>query len=304
MPSLVAMKGAAFTEARLAKWFKEDEQVIAQIKRDEFRCIVQVIWNQETGTPLVLYVSAQGKPLHNLSCWDYLWSAVSERTGMTKFDCGVSVNDSFDLTRRTVRASAKPYDLYGETFQIVMEKKAVHYSGPLRAHFWLYDLPQMQAPFSERLQTMANMVMNFPELCSKPETWWISSEAELMRLYDIAVGVGYEGMMVKRIDYQYEPKRKPDLWMKLKPYEEVDAYIIGATAGKGKYSGTLGSLDVRTEQDEDISVSGMTDTDRDDLWFHQDLTTPRWIVVGFMGRDTKGGFRHPRFIRFHDEKNL
>ena len=253
---------------------------------------------------VVNYESAQGKPLYNLSCWDELWIKAYNLTGLDTFDCGVIVNDSFDLTRRTVRASTKPYDLSGATEQVVLEKKAEHYRGRLKAHFWLYDLPEFTVPFSTRLSGMADIALNFPELCSKPETWYIGSEPELMRLYDAAVDVGYEGMMVKRTDYEYEPKRKPDLWMKLKPYEEVDAYITGAKRGQGKYSETLGSLEVRTEQGEDISVSGMTDAERNALWHHEDLTTERWIVVGYMGRDTKGGFRHPRFIRFHAEKNL
>lgn len=303
MPSLVAMKGDAYSGKRLAKWLKEDEQVVAQIKRDEFRCIVHINWQAEHDVE-VQYLSAQGKPLHNLHCWDTLWLEIAELTGMTKFDCGVIVNDSFDLTRRTVRASTKPYDLSGATEQVLLEKKVEHYRGTLRAHFWLYDLPQLKTPFSTRLLGMADIALNFPELCSKPETWWISSEVALMELYDAAVDVGHEGMMIKRIDYQYEPKRKPDLWMKLKPYEEVDAQIVGANRGEGKYSDTLGSLIVRTEQGETIQISGMTDAERDEFWYNTDLTTPYWVVVGYMGRDTKGGFRHPRFIRMHEEKNL
>lgn len=202
MPNLVAMKGDSYTSERMQKWLREDEQVIAQIKRDEFRCIVQVDLNavqahhpssKFPAEPQVQYLSAQGKPLHNLQCWDSHWVKVAQCTGMNVFDCGVSVNDSFDLTRRTVRASTKPYDLSGATEQVVMEKKAVHYTGPLRAHFWLYDLPLFKTPFSTRLLGMADIALNFPELCSKPETWWISSEQALLELYDAAVDVGHEG---------------------------------------------------------------------------------------------------------------
>ena len=185
-----------------------------------------------------------------------------------------------------------------------MEKKTEHYRGALKAHFWLYDLPQFKTPFSTRLLGMADIALNFPELCSKPETWYISSEDDLMQLYDAAVVVGHEGMMVKRIDYQYEPKRKPDLWMKLKPYAEVDAQIVGYNRGEGKYSHTLGSLVVQTEAGETIQVSGMTDAERDEFWKCSALLWHSWIVVGYMGRDTKGGFRHPRYIRMHAEKNL
>ena len=304
MSSLVVMKGDEYSDKRLAKWLREDEQVVAQIKRDEFRCLVQVEWDAVAQVYRVDYTSAQGKPLHNLQCWDGLWLSVAMRTGMKVFDCGVLVNDSFDLTRRTVRASKKTYDLSGTTKQVVMEKRLEHYRGPLKAHFWLYDLPQLKTVFSTRLAGMADIALNFPELCSKPETWYISSEQALMELYDAAVEMGFEGMMVKRIDYQYEPKRKPDLWMKLKPYHEVDAVIVGCAQGKGKYSDTLGSLEVKTEDGELISVSGMTDAERDYFWFEHDFLTPQWATIGYMGRDTKGGFRHPRFVRLHAEKNL
>ena len=65
MPKLFAMKGDSYTSERMQKWLREDEQVIAQIKRDEFRCLVRVehggYFPDDTQRPyFVTYRSAQG----------------------------------------------------------------------------------------------------------------------------------------------------------------------------------------------------------------------------------------------------
>ena len=324
MSKLAAMKGAEYTEKRLRKWLKEDGAVVVQIKRDEFRCMVHIVLD-DAGKPSVQYLSAQGKPLYNLGFADKDWIELAVITGQKVFDCGVIVNDDFDLTRRTVRASKKQYDLSGATVHEIVERKRSEvlysFTGTLKAVFWLYDLPELELPYEERRQHMARYTKLHPTLpLETPETEvvnldWCVMDFDMARALDMAVqdvqhifGVarelGHEGLMIKRMDYIWEPRRCADSWMKLKPDDEVDGQVVSYTPGKGKYADMVGSLNCVAADGSEFSVSGMTDAQRRDFTDNFEDYVNQWLAATYMERDSKGGYRHPQFKRMHAEKNL
>lgn len=315
MGSLKVMKGDAYSEKRLRKWLKEDGAVVLQIKRDEFRCMVQV---SNGPVPSVSYTSASGKPLYNLQCFDSMMVEMAHWYGTFRFDMGVCVNDNFDLTRRTVRASTKPYDLTGQTEQTIAgktKKAPPHYVGPLKAVFWFYDLPDVGWAYITRRGDMAMMQLNFPYHTAVPETEIVTVRQDLQdgieravqqvqEVFSTARELGHEGLMVKRYDHKWEPKRCPDSWMKLKPNDEIDGRIIGKTEGKGKFFGLIGSLICEAEDGSQFTISGMTDAERVDFTQNFETYRGQWVTATYMERDTQGGYRHPQFYRMHDEKNL
>lgn len=320
MSKLKCMKGDAFTEKRLRKWLHEDGAVVLQVKRDEFRCVVDVNWKAKDN-PAVYFTSASGKPLFNLDCFSALFISMSHFYGTNRFDMGVCINDSFDLTRRTVRASTKPYDLTGQSEQVIAGKKKsdpTHYTGPLKARFWFYDMPEANIPYISRRIDMATLHNNFPEFTGVPETEVVALDrdnypeaeaieravAEVQAVFATARELGHEGIMVKRYEHQWEPKRCPDSWMKLKPNDEVDGRIIGKTEGKGKFAGMIGSLICEAEDGSNFTISGMTDAERLDFTENFETYRGQWVTATYMERDTQGGYRHPQFNRMHDEKNL
>lgn len=317
MSDLRVMKGDSYSEKRLRKWLKEDGAVVLQIKRDEFRCVVDVNW-QAKDNPEVYFTSASGKPLYNLDCFSAMFISMSHFYGTNRFDMGVCVNDSFDLTRRTVRASTKPYDLTGYSEQVIAGKKKsdpAHYVGPLKACFWFYDLPEVNTAFITRRGDMAILHQNYPEFTNLPETEIVTVRQDVQDGIDRAVQqvnevfatareLGHEGLMVKRYDHKWEPKRCPDSWMKLKPNDEIDGRIIGKTEGKGKFFGLIGSLICEAEDGSQFTISGMTDAERVDFTQNFETYRGQWVTATYMERDTQGGYRHPQFNRMHDEKNL
>lgn len=315
MSKLKVMKGDGFTEKRLIKWLKEDGAVVIQIKRDEFRCVVQV---SNGPVPSVSYTSASGKPLYNLQSFDSLMVEMAYWYGTFRFDMGVCINDSFDLTRRTVRASTKPYDLSGYSEQVITGKKKsdpAHYIGPLKARFWFYDLPDVERAYITRRGDMALLHNNFPEYTGVPETEIVTvrqdvadgigyAVTQVHEVFATARELGHEGIMVKRYDHQWEPKRCPDSWMKLKPSDEIDGRIIGKTEGKGKFFGLIGSLICEAEDGSNFTISGMTDAQRQDFTENFETYRGQWVTATYMERETQGGYRHPQFNRMHDEKNM
>ncbi|AOT25383.1 ATP-dependent DNA ligase [Pectobacterium phage PP2] len=309
MASVKVMKGVPFTEERLKKWLAEDGEVLVQTKRDEFRCTVNIIepHHLHDDEVKVTYSSASGKPLHNIhKAFDALFLMMYQEYGLTEFDCGVSVNDSFDLTRRVLKASKKVYDCRGREVYRIEDgpKKAPElvYEGTLSLAFWLYDLPEMSdTPFSARLETMRDLARLAGNSVFVPETVTATSLAEVYEHFGCMVAADFEGSMVKRVDFRYVYSRTVD-WMKLKPEAEADGKITGYTEGKGEFEGLIGSLELTCEDGSTTAISGITLELRKAISANREKYLGQWVEFKYMQRDSAGGYRHPRFFRFHPDK--
>jgi len=65
------------------------------------------------------------------------------------------------------------------------------------------------------------------------------------KFYEGALNKGYEGLMVKNLDAEYQPGRRVGHWLKIKPISEpLDLVIIGAEWGTGKRSKWFGSFEL------------------------------------------------------------
>lgn len=297
MASLAVMKGAAFTRKRLLQWLEEDGAVVVQTKRDEIRCKVNI-----DDDNVVTYTSAQGKPLYNLGCFDAMWVHLATYSGLYEFDTGICVNESFDLTKRTVRASKKQYDLTGNTIHTIEDKnKGYYFSGTLHGVFYLYDLPTAHSTYEARRMVMCELSARSPDV-RVPETYITTSEYDVDEYYRHMVSAGHEGTMIKRVDYDYVYGRTV-AWMKMKPEEERDGQVYGYTEGQGKYEGLIGSVKVRFVDGSTTAISGMSDGLRTDISERREEYIGRIVEVRFMQRDSDGGYRHPRFHRWHPDKD-
>lgn len=298
MAKLAVMKGVPFTEKRLLQWLREDDFVIVQTKRDEIRVIVEVCHLDATEPQFVTFTSASGKPLYNLDCFADDFIFLANKYGISKFDCGICVNESFDWTRKVVRSSKKPYDLKGGTFYPMLQGGG---ETTLKGRFYFYDLPDLIANYSYRRIMMADMGRE-SEWFGIPETWLVTNSEAVHEVYEELVSRGFEGVMLKRINFDYQPKRTTD-WMKMKPEEEADGIITGFTPGQGKYAGMVGSVNVRFEDGSTTSVSGMSDAVRAAITAESDYYIGKVLEVRYMMRDSQGGYRHPRWYRLHPDKD-
>lgn len=135
-----------------------------------------------------------------------------------------------------------------------------------------------------------------------------------------------EGVVVKDTDALYE-KKKSYAWMKLKSEETKDLRVTGAYPGKPhtKYENAMGGANVDHEGVNVDVGGGWSDKEREELWAmyqrdlariagHDDITPAeykhlgceflgRLIEVEFMEVTPDGSLRHPRFVRFRDDKD-
>ena len=133
----------------------------------------------------------------------------------------------------------------------------------------------------------------------------VNSVAEIHALYERVRERGLEGLIVKNPHGLYHRRRNYD-WMKIKAEESVDAEIVGAVEGTGKYVGMLGAIIVDFRGNKVFVGSGLSDEQRQSFWKArlEGELVGRLIEVEYHEVTPDGSLRHPRFVRFRDDKLL
>ena len=129
---------------------------------------------------------------------------------------------------------------------------------------------------------------------------WLTSETVKFQewnehLVQLALAKGLEGYVLKSMNYLG--------WCKVKAEETVDCVCTGVEPGKGKYEGLVGSLEGSVYNGDELvvvaNVSGMTDDERKAM---SQSDAGRVFEVAYQYVGAKGKLRHPRFVRWRDDK--
>jgi DNA polymerase beta len=215
-----------------------------------------------------------------------------------------------------------------ENFQSmgVVRKKAPDPKEWTPVKYLVYDIPDLDKPFSERLVILRKIVKvnkarwdevkkTLPEelqiecpLKMAPQTF-IESEEQMEGIYRTIIEKGGEGIMLKDPDSFYENKRSNYL-LKYKPSFDEEAIIVDYKLGKGKYTGILGGfickplLNMDTyhlidkDEQHEFSISGMDDEVRNEYKETHPIGTV--ISMTHSGK-TDGG--KPRFARYERKRD-
>jgi DNA ligase-1 len=162
--------------------------------------------------------------------------------------------------------------------------------------FMVFDAPRAEGTFEQRMQFLQTAVPKenrFVKLVSQSRC---NGVAHLLAERDRVVGEGGEGLMLRKPESAYEPRRSATL-LKVKPYDDADATVIGHVLGKGKFAGKLGSLRVRTSEGREFAIgTGLSDAQRE--------TPPAVgtvVTYRFRGLTAKGLPRFPSFLRMRQD---
>ena len=162
----------------------------------------------------------------------------------------------------------------------------------------IFELPNALGTFEARAKRIVEIVKkaNLPQLRAVAQ-FRLKDEAALNFRLKQVVASGGEGLMLHRADALYETGRSANL-LKLKPYYDAEAVVVGHTEGKGKYKGKLGALVVETSEGIRFKLgTGFSDAQREN---------PPKIgsLVTYTYRDfTKNGKpKFARFLRVRDER--
>jgi DNA ligase 1 len=157
--------------------------------------------------------------------------------------------------------------------------------------YMVFELPQAQGTFEVRAQRIEQLIKqaNLPHLQAVKQTRLSDDKALQMKLNQV-VQQGGEGLMLHRADAVYVTGRS-DVLLKLKPYLDAEAMVVGHTAGRGKYQGKLGALIVDTKDGVRFKLgTGFTDVQRENPPKIGSVVTYAYTDV------TKNG--KPKFARF------
>lgn len=115
---------------------------------------------------------------------------------------------------------------------------------------------------------------------------------------------GAEGVMLKDRTAVYESGGRKS-WFKIKQVRTADAFIVGYTAGQGKYADTIGAIKLGQYRDGAVKtvtqISGMNDETRYAVGNDRAGHLGRVIEFEFQ-EQTAASYRHPRFLRWRLDK--
>jgi len=160
-----------------------------------------------------------------------------------------------------------------------------------QVRYMIFELPGAPGTFRERAEAMREIARQAKvSWLSEIEQFSVVDRNSLQKRLNDVVKAGGEGLMLHRADAPYETGRSETL-LKVKPWDDAEAVVIGHLPGKGKYAGMLGALRVRTVDGREFSLgTGFAEQQRRDL-------PPIGATVTYRYRDlTRNG--QPRFASF------
>jgi DNA ligase-1 len=166
-----------------------------------------------------------------------------------------------------------------------------------RVRYMIFELPNASGSFTDRVEQIKAVTAssNLPWLQAVVQFRLPDAAALQKQLRDI-VRQGGEGLMLHRDDAIYETGRSSAL-LKLTPWLDAEARVIGHRPGKGKYRGMLGALQMEMPDGRRFALgSGLTDAQRRN-------PPPVGTLVTYRYRELthKGMPRFPRYLRVRDQ---
>lgn len=132
-----------------------------------------------------------------------------------------------------------------------------------QVRYMIFELPGAAGTFGERAEAMRQIARQANVAWLREiEQLSVVDRNSLQKRFKEVVKAGGEGLMLHRADATYETGRS-DTLLKMKPWEDAEAVVIGHLPGKGKYEGVTGALRLRTADGRDFAVgTGFTDAQR------------------------------------------
>jgi len=129
--------------------------------------------------------------------------------------------------------------------------------------YMIFELPGAPGPFSERAEQIRHLVgqTNVPWVLASQQLL-PADRSDLQQRFDEVVRAGGEGLMLHLADAPYATGRS-DALLKMKPWQDAEALVIGHQPGKGRFAGLLGALKVRTPEGREFLIgTGFSEAQR------------------------------------------
>lgn len=166
-----------------------------------------------------------------------------------------------------------------------------------RLRYMVFDLPASTALFDDRVPAIRQAVAAIDQpWVQAVRQFKVADEAELNATLQAVVARGGEGLVLHRGDTPYRAGRGVGL-LKLKPYEDAEAQVTAIQPGRGRLTGLMGALRVRTPEGREFALgTGFSDAQR-----RAPPPVGSWVTYRFRGRTATGLPRFASFLRVRPE---
>jgi DNA ligase-1 len=127
----------------------------------------------------------------------------------------------------------------------------------------VFDLPSHTGPFEKRMEELKLLhFVSKPPYMKIHSHSLVKSQQHLLDELNRYEAMGAEGLMIRKPASLYEAGRSSTL-LKVKPFKDAEAEVIGHEPGKGRHKGRLGALTVKMPNGNTFSVgTGFSDAER------------------------------------------
>lgn len=161
-----------------------------------------------------------------------------------------------------------------------------------KVKFMIFDLPESPKIFADRYQEAKKQLSDVSVYLAVIEQKQIDDLLKLESWLLQVIAEGGEGLMLHKLSSRYQSGRNRDL-IKLKPYFDDEAIVIGYQGGKGKFTGLLGALVVKNKQGITFKLgSGLSMEDR-----REPPPLGATVTYQYSGLTQKGTPRFARYLR-------
>ena len=165
--------------------------------------------------------------------------------------------------------------------------------------YLVFDLPDEEGSANERFAKLD--FMSFPDGVKYLKHELAYSLDMIQSFYRGARMMGFEGLMVKSYGHLYKAGKSFE-WMKIKNEDAVDCEVTKLIRGTGKYSNSLGAVEVLYNGEIVKVTPAIPDTMRQYYWDHPEKLMGATVEVTFQEETDDGSLRHPRFKKVRVDK--
>ena len=168
-----------------------------------------------------------------------------------------------------------------------------------KGRFFVYDIaaifgePITNESYITRLKLIRKLTL--PSTYSLVDTYRIEDFDTLWTRY--VLREGWEGVVFRRTGSVLG-----DAIMRQKREYSLDGVVVGFEPGLGKYEGSLGAVRVAVGENVTSVGGGFTDAERADIWGNQAQYLGRVLEFTCNAIFESGNVRHPRFVRWREDK--
>jgi len=163
--------------------------------------------------------------------------------------------------------------------------------------FQVFELPNAEGTFQSRVNEIVKIIQkaNSPYLKAVKQ-FRIKDEKSLKNKLNQTVKNGGEGLMLHLASAEYVTGRS-NVLLKLKPYFDTEAKVVGFVAGRGKYEGKLGALLLETPDGIRFKLgTGFSDAER--------AHPPKigaWVTYRYTDKTKTGKPKFASFLRVRND---